>query len=140
MLQMMAFVNTGFTAAFTPLWAAFEMEAAAPAVLSVLRDFGRQLVKNRHDQLEEMIGTAPYLAGEHLTLADTTLIGVARWADFHQAVDPGAYPKLTAWRRRVESEPAVHFAEAIEDGAQPTGSGACRGHVPLADMIQRFGS
>ena len=140
MLQMRAFVNTGFTAAFSPLWAAFEMENAAPAVLSVLRDHGRKAVKERHDKLEAMIGNSPYLAGDHLTLADTTLIGVARWAEFHQAVDPAAYPKLAAWRRRVEAEPAVRFAQAIEDGAQPIGSGACLGHVPLAEAIQRFGS
>jgi len=138
MHQLMAFVNTGFTAAFTPLWAAFEMEGAKPETLAVLHDFGRASVALRHAQLEAMIGDTPFLAGDRLTLADTTLIGVARWAEFHEAVDGDAYPRLAALRRRIEAEPVVQYALAIEDGENPTGSGACLGQVPLADVIKRF--
>ncbi|RWM90204.1 MAG: glutathione S-transferase family protein [Mesorhizobium sp.] len=140
MHQLMAFVNTGFTAAFTPLWAAYEMESAEPALLATLRDFGRQAVTERHDRLEAMIGDTDFLVGDRLTLADTTLIGVARWAEFHQAVDGAAYPRLAALRRRIESDPDVRYAQAIEDGETPAGSGACLGHVPLAEVIERFGS
>jgi glutathione S-transferase len=139
MHQLMAFVNTGFTAAFTPLWAAYEMESAEPALLATLRDFGRQAVAERHDRLEAMIGDTDFLVGDRLTLADTTLIGVARWAEFHQAVDGAAYPRLAALRRRIESDPDVRYAQAIEDGETPAGSGACLGHVPLAEVIERFG-
>jgi glutathione S-transferase len=139
MHQLAAFVNTGFTAAFTPLWAAFEMVAAEPAVLTTLRDFGRQAVAHRHDQLEAMIGNTEFLVGDRLTLADTTLIGVARWAEFHQAIDGAAYPRLAGLRRRIEAEAVVHYAQAIEDGEMPAGSGSCLGHVPLAEVIKRFG-
>ncbi len=138
MRQLMAFVNTGFTAAFTPLWAAFEMEDAKPETLAVLRDFGQRLVAQRHDQLEAMIGDTSFVVSERLTLADTTLIGVARWAEFHEAVDGNAYPKLAALRRRIEAEPVVQYALAVEDGERPAGSGACVGHVPLAEVIARF--
>jgi glutathione S-transferase len=139
MHQLMAFVNTGFTAAFTPLWAAFEMESAEPAVLMTLRDFGRQAVARRHDQLEAMIGDTKFLVGDHLTLADTTLIGVARWAEFHQAIDGAAYPRLAGLRRRIEAEAVVRYAQAREDGEMPAGSGACLGQIPLAEVIKRFG-
>lgn len=138
MHQLMAFVNTGFTAAFSPLWVAFEMVSADPALLATLRDFGRKGVADRHDRLEAMIADTDFLVGEYLTLADTTLIGVARWAEFHQAVDRAAYPKLAALRRRIESDPAVQYAQSIEDGSMPAGSGACLGHVPLAEVISRF--
>ncbi|AZO69055.1 MULTISPECIES: glutathione S-transferase family protein [unclassified Mesorhizobium] len=138
MHQLMAFVNTGFTAAFTPLWAAYEMESAEPVLLATLRDFGRRAVTNRHDQLEAMIVDTDFLVGDHLTLADTTLIGVARWAEFHKAVDGAAYPKLAALRGRIEADPSVRYAQAIEDGENPAGSGACLGHVPLAEVIDRF--
>jgi glutathione S-transferase len=140
MHQLTAFVNTGFTAAFTPLWAAFEMESAEPALLATLRDFGRQAVARRHDQLEAMIGDTDFLVGDHLTLADTTLIGVARWAEFHRAIDGAAYPKLTALRRRIEAEAVVRYALALEDGETPAGSGACLGQIPLAEVIKRFGA
>ncbi|TIQ71248.1 MAG: glutathione S-transferase family protein, partial [Mesorhizobium sp.] len=32
----------------------------------------------------------------------------------------------------------VRYAQAIEDGEKPAGSGACLGHIALAEVIQRF--
>ncbi|RVB00853.1 glutathione S-transferase family protein, partial [Mesorhizobium sp. M7A.F.Ca.CA.004.05.1.1] len=49
-----------------------------------------------------------------------------------------AYPKLAGLRLRIESDPAVRYALAVEDGEQPAGSGACLGHVPLTEVIDRF--
>jgi len=138
MHQLMGFLNTGFTGAFSPLWVALEMEHADPTYRETLRDFGRKAVANRHAKLEAMIGATPFLAGDRPTLADALLIGVARWADFHEAIDPAAYPRLAALRRRIETDPAVHFAQAIENGEAPQGSGAFRGHVPLQDVITQF--
>jgi glutathione S-transferase len=139
MYRFAAFVNTGFTAAFSPLWVAFETEGEDPAFLDSLRRFGRRAVKDRHDRLESMIPEAGFLVGDRMTLADTTLIGVARWAEFHNAVDASDYPGLAALRRRIEAEPAVKFAEALEVGELPAGSGALLGHVALDEVIDRFG-
>lgn len=138
MRQMMAFANTGFTAAFSPLWHALENEGEDPTYLAALRTYGRAAVAERHAKLEAMMGETGFLAGDRLTLADTTLIGVARWNEFHQAADPAAYPKLAALRARIEADPAVRFAQAIEDGATPMGSGACRGQVPLAEVLAKY--
>jgi len=138
MHQLMGFLNTGFTGAFSPLWVALEMEQADPAYRETLRDYGRKAVASRHAKLEAMIGDTPFLAGERPTLADAVLIGVARWAEFHKAVDAAAYPRLAALRRRIEADPAVRFAQAIENGETPEGSGAMRGQVPLDEVIARF--
>ena len=138
MHQLMAFVNTGFTAAFSPLWVALEMASPDPVLQATLRDFGRKAVTERHDRLEAMITDADFLVGDRLTLADTTLIGVARWAEYHEAIDGAAYPKLAALRRRIEADPAVRYALGVEDGERPVGSGACLGHVPLAEVIEGF--
>jgi glutathione S-transferase len=140
MHQLMAFLNTGFTGAFSPLWAALEMETADPAYRETLRDYGRRAVANRHARLEAMIGDLPFLAGDHPTLADAVLIGVARWAEFHEAVDIAAYPRLAALRRRIEADPAVRFAVAIENGETPPGSGAMQGQIPLSEVIARSGA
>jgi glutathione S-transferase len=51
MHQLMAFVNTGFTGAFSPLWAAMEIEPPNPPMQSVLRDWGRDAVIERHGKL-----------------------------------------------------------------------------------------
>jgi glutathione S-transferase len=138
MHQLMGFLNTGFTGAFSPLWVALEMAHADPVYRETLRDFGRKAVADRHAKLEAMIGDTPFLAGDRPTLADAILIGVARWAEFHEAIDPAAYPRLAALRRRIETDPAVRFAQAIENGEAPQGSDAFRGHVPLQDVIAQF--
>lgn len=135
MQQWAAFLNTGFTAAFTPYWVALELEEPDPAYQESLRRLGRELVNSRHRQLEQMIGTSPYLLGERPTLADAVFVGVARWADYHQAIDPADYPKLRAVKARLEADPAVQFAISIENGEQPKGSGALQGQVPLKELV-----
>lgn len=93
----------------------------------------------RHDKLEGMVGDGPYLVGGRPTLADGLLAGVARWLEYHEVADIARWPKIQAVRRRVEADPAVAFAAAIEDGGNPAGSGACLSQIPLAEVIERFG-
>lgn len=140
MHQLMAFINTGFTGAFSPLWAAMEMEPPNPPLQTALREWGRDGVIERHDRLEEMIGDSRFLVGDHPTLADGLLIGVARWLDFHGVAPRDRWPKLDALRGRIEADPAVIYATALEDGDDRPGNGACQGHLPLAKVIRQFGT
>lgn len=140
MKQLMGFVNSGFTGAFSPLWAALEMEPPDPALQSALRAWGRDAVIERHDKLEAMIGDDAYMMGAHPRLADGLFIGVARWLDFHEVADKKRWPKLARLRARLEAEPAVIYATALENGESCKGSGACKGHLPLAEVIERFGA
>ena len=87
-----------------------------------------------------MIGETPFLVGERPSLADGVLIGVARWLDFHKVAEPERWPRLLAVRRRIEADPAVQFALAIEDGQTPKGSGAMLGQIPLSEVIERYGA
>lgn len=139
MHQLMAFLNTGFTGAFGPLWVALELPEPDPDYETMLRRFGREQVIERHDKLEAMLDGRPWLAGDKHTLADGLLAGVARWLEFHEVADLARWPKLQALRQRVEADPAVVYAAAIEKGETPPGSGACKGHVPLAEVIARYG-
>jgi glutathione S-transferase len=118
---------------------ALEMSPPEPEFQETLRRYGRQAVIERHDKLEAMLDDTPFLAGDRPTLADGVLIGVSRWLEFHEVADVGRWPKLAALRARIEAEPAVAYAGAIENGERPAGSGACAGHVPLAEVIERFG-
>lgn len=140
MHQLMAFLNTGFTGAFSPLWVALEMSQPDPEFQDALRRYGRQAVVERHDKLEAMVGDASFLVGDRPTLADGVLIGVSRWLEFHEVADIGRWPKLAALRARIEADPAIAYAVAVENGERPAGSGACVGHVPLAEAIERFGA
>lgn len=139
MHQLMAFLNTGFTAAFAPLWVAMELASPDPAYQAALRRFGRDAVVKRHDQLEAMLDDSPWLAGERRTMADGLLAGVARWLEFHEVADVARWPKLQALRRRIAADPAVVYATALEIGESPKGSGSCLGQLPLADVVSRFG-
>jgi glutathione S-transferase len=137
--QVMAFVNTGFTAAFTPHWVALEMNPPNPALQATLRDWGRERILERHDKLEEMIGDTPFLVCDKPTLADAVFIGVARWLDFHAVADCARWPKLSALRERLEADPAVIYATALESGERRQGTGSCVGHVSLEEVIAQFG-
>lgn len=140
MRQVMAFINTGFTGSFTPLWVALEMNPPRPDLQASLREWGKDAVIGRHDRLEEMVGDAPYLVGDRPTLADALLIGVARWLEFHEVAEPVRWPKLAALRARLEADPAVAYATALESGETVPGHGFCLGHVPLAEVIERYGT
>ncbi len=47
---------------------------------------------------------------------------------------------LAAVRRRLEENPAVQFATALENGEQVPDSGSLKGHVEIAEVIERFGT
>lgn len=139
MRQLMGFLNTGFTSAFYPLWAALELPEPDPEFEAALRRFGRERVIERHDRLEEMLDGGRWLVGDKHSLADGLLAGVARWLEYHQVAEISRWPKLQALRRQVETDPAVVYASALENGETPAGSGACKGHLPLAEVIARYG-
>ena len=138
--QLMGFLNTGFTGAFTPLWVALELPEPDPDFETALRRFGRERVIERHDRLEEMLDGGSWLVGDKHSLADGLLAGVARWLEYHEVADLSRWPKLQALRQRVEGDPAVVFAAALENGETPSGSGAFKGHVSLAEVIARYGA
>lgn len=87
-----------------------------------------------------MIGDSAFLIGDHPTLADAVLIGVARWLEFHEVAEPGRWPRLAKVRQRLEANAAVKFATALESGESPRGSGALLGQVQLSEAIERFGA
>lgn len=138
MRQLLAFVNTGFTGAFSPLWAALEMNPPDPALQEALRKFGRESVIERHNKLEAMMGDGPFLVGDKPSLADGVLVGVARWLDFHEVAEAERWPRLCAWRKRVEALPAVQFALAMEEDQPAQSAGGLQGQVELGEALSWF--
>lgn len=139
MHQLMAFINSGYTAAFFPLWAALEMEPPNPAIQSALREWAPGRVIERHDKLEEMAGDGPFLVGDRPSLADALFVGIARWLEFHEVETRKRWPRLNAIRQRLESDPAVIYATALESGETRAGTGASLGHLSLDEVIERYG-
>lgn len=134
--QTLAFLNTTLFASFAPYWFALEHESA-PAAQAALQAFGREQVRKAHAAIEAMLSEHAYLLGDEPSLADAYFVGVARWNDFHRVVDRADYPRLADLYERIQADPAVRFAHAIEEGEEPTGAGGFQGHVtPEAAVAQ----
>ena len=105
---------------------------------SVLREIGRETVAKASEQLESMLDDGEWLLGPRKSLADAYCIGLARWGKYHRVVERGQYPNLDRLIDRLEADPAVIFAHAIEDERPATSSGGFRGHVALEELSLRL--
>ncbi|MEM5427417.1 glutathione S-transferase family protein [Cupriavidus oxalaticus] len=132
--QMLAYLNTSFFSAFGPLWYALE-HGANGTDLEALTRYGAAEVRNVHAELEAMLGDKPWLLGEQRTLADAYFIGIARWTRYHKVLDRKDYPGLQRLFDKLEADPAVRFAHAIERQEAAHSNGGFTGHVTLAEAM-----
>lgn len=135
--QMLAFLNTTFFNAFSALWHALE-HGSEGAEQRVLTDYGRGKVERAHAVLERLLGDRPWLLGEQRTLADAYFIGIARWTRYHDVADRRDYPNLQRLFEKLETDPAVIFAHAIEAERPAVSAGGFLGHVSLQDVLEPF--
>ena len=135
--QRLAFLNTTFFSAFSPLWLAYEMEENPP-VQDVLRDIGRKAVAKAHSQLDAILANQPWILGNQRTVVDAYFVGLARWANYHRAIEPSDYPHVLRLFEKLEADPAVAFAHTIEDERPANSAGGFRGHVTLEELRARF--
>ena len=132
--EILAFLNTSFFEAFSPLWHVLEHDSPEPE-RSVLSAHGRALCARAHGQLEAMLAGRSWLSGEQPGLADAYFAGIARWADVHRAIDRSDYPGLQDLFVRLQEESAVRFAHAVEHGEPVAGCGGFRGEVTLEEAL-----
>lgn len=137
--QVLAFLNTTFFSAFNPLWHVVEHGTEGDE-LQALRDYGAAGVRKAHAMLETMLeagaSEGPWLLGARRTVADAYFAGIARWTDYHQVIDRGDYPHLRRLHARLEEDPAVVFAHAIEHQAPARSSGGFEREVDLDEMLR----
>lgn len=133
-LQTLAYLNTSFFGAFSPLWYALE-HALPEDARRVLSDYGRTLVERAHADLEAMLHGRTWLLGEHRTLVDAYFVGIARWTEHHDVIDRRSYPNVQRLYERLEADPAVRFAHAIEEQRPATSAGGFSGEVDLEEAL-----
>lgn len=136
LIEVLAFLNTTFFGAFSPLWQAFE--GAAGAEKEALQAIGRKNVRKAHAQLETLLDGREWLVGDGPTIADAYFAGIARWNEFHQAIDRREFPAIDALYRRLQDDPAVRFAHAIKERHEARSAGGFRGEVSLEQALQRL--
>ncbi|WP_029009049.1 glutathione S-transferase family protein [Azospirillum halopraeferens] len=132
--QALAFLNTSFFNAFTPLWHTLDSDVGEPEK-TVLTAFGHRMVAEAHADLERMLDGRDWILGERRSLADAYFAGIARWVDVHDALDRRAYPAVNRLYERLCEDPAVRFARAVEHGEPAVTTGRFAGHVSLDDAL-----
>ncbi|MBM6583873.1 glutathione S-transferase family protein [Microvirga sp. BT689] len=134
--RILAFLNTSFFTAFGPLWYVFE-HGIEGSDKDALRAYGAAKVAKAHADLEGMLGDKDWLLCDRRTLADAYFAGIARWTKYHDVVDRRDYPGLQRLFERLEADPAVRFAHAIERGEPALSGGGFRGEVTLDDVLRQ---
>lgn len=133
--QVLAFLNTSFFSSFGPFWYALE-HAQGEASKAALHAFGRDQVAKVHQNLDRVLEGRNWLSGvDKPGIADAYFAGIARWNDFHQAVDRSNYPNVARLYDRLQQEPAVRFAHAIEEEREARSAGGFEGHVTLDEAL-----
>ncbi|KXF75144.1 glutathione S-transferase [Paramesorhizobium deserti] len=132
--QMLAYLNTSLFSGFAPLWYALE-HGLEGAEKQALRAYGSAILAKVHADLQAAIGDRDWLLGDHRSLADAYFAGIARWTKYHDVIDRRDYPALQRLFDKLEADPAVRFAHAIERGEAPAGNGAFRGEISLDDAL-----
>ncbi|MFP2958548.1 glutathione S-transferase family protein [Myxococcus sp. 1LA] len=136
--HMLAYLNTTFFGAFSPLWYALEHTELPESDRKALRAYGARKVVTAHANLEAMMSDKPWLLGDQRTFADAYFIGIARWTRYHEVLDRRDSPKLQGLFDRLEADAGVQFAHAIEKGETPRGNGAFQGHIRLEEALRRL--
>lgn len=135
--EVLAFLNTDFFSSFSALWLAYEREDLDDGKKALLRTLGAEAVRKCFAALDGLLAGREWLVGERRSVADAYLTGVARWAGYHRLFDMGTeFPNVARHLAKLQADPAVAFAEAIERKAPSTSVGAFRGHLSLDEALQ----
>lgn len=137
--SVLAFLHTEVHGAFAPAWTAYKLPEDATKEKEMLRSLARDQAAKAYAHLEHMLSDRSWLAGDHRTVADAYLVGVARWGKDLKLFDlKREYPHVYKHLQKLEADKAVIFAHAIEDEKPATGSGGFLGHVKLEDLRPRL--
>lgn len=136
--SVLAYLHTTLHSAFAPAWHAAKLPDAAPE-REFLRTMAREEAASALGHVETMLTGREWLAGETRTVADAYLAGIARWANDLSLINVARdHPRLHRQLQKLEADPAVVFAHAIEDGRLATSSGRFIGHVTLDELSPRL--
>jgi glutathione S-transferase len=137
--SVLANLHTSFHSAFAPAWHAYKLADDDPRQ-EILRTTAREKAARGYAHLENMLAGRDWLAGgDTRTVADAYLVGIARWGEDLGLFDiKREYPRFHQHLEKLEADPGVIFAHAIEDGRPATTSGKFLGHASLDEVLPRL--
>lgn len=97
-IEMLAYLGSDVHKSFGALW--------NPAASDDAKQAARDLVGKKFDFLEGQLDGRDYLTGDVMTVADPYLFAMLGWTGMH-GIDLLRWPRLAAFRRRMEARPTV---------------------------------
>ncbi len=132
---MLSYLHTSFHSHLGYGWSTYKLAKNDNAGRELLRKMARENAARDYAYLQSVLQEREWLVGDHRTVADAYFIGIARWgADLGLFDIAKEYPRLHEHMAKLEADPAVIFAHAIEDENPATSAGGFLGHMSLQEM------
>ncbi|PWK63524.1 glutathione S-transferase family protein [Aminobacter sp. AP02] len=136
---MLSYLHTSFHSNLGLGWNAFKLGKNDKAGRELLRTMAREKAAKDYAYLQSLLDGSEWLVGDHKTVADAYFIGIARWGEDLGLFDLAKeFPRLHQHMAKLEADPAVIFAHAIEDEKPATSTGGFRGHAALRELDTRL--
>ena len=108
-IEMLAYLGSDVHKSFGPLF--------NPAANEEAKQAARDAVGKNLDYLENALDGRDYLLGPSMTVADPYLFAMLGWTG-HLGIDLARWPRLTAFRKRIEERPTVQAVMRAEGLAE----------------------
>jgi glutathione S-transferase len=136
---MLSYLHTSLHSDLGYGWNAFKLDEGDTVGRDMLRKMAREKAAKDYAFLQGVLDNSEWLAGDRKTVADAYFIGIARWGEDLGLFDIASdFPGIHRHIARLEADPAVIFAHAIEDEAPATSSGGFGGHVTAEELEPRI--
>lgn len=132
---MLSYLHTSLHSSLGYGWSTYKLAQGDDVGRQWLLKTARDSAARDYAYLQTCLEGREWLAGDHRTVADAYFIGVARWGEDLGLFDLAReFPRLHAHMAKLEADPAVIFAHAIEDERPATSAGGFLGHKALREM------
>ncbi|ODT03340.1 MAG: glutathione S-transferase [Mesorhizobium sp. SCN 65-20] len=136
---MLAYLHTTLHSTLGYGWNAYKLADDDHAGKAFLRRLAREKSADAFAYLQGVLEGRDWLVGDTKTVADAYFIGIARWGEDLKLFDIAKeFPGIHRHMARLEADPAVIFAHAIEDERQAVSAGGFLGHIGIDEMAPRI--
>lgn len=101
LMEWLSYISSELHKSYSPLF--------NPATPKDMLENRKEYLKSRYGLVNDQLANAPFLTGEHFTVADAYLFVITNWAA-PKGLDLSEFRNLNAFQERVAARPAVRRA------------------------------